>query len=122
LVEEHGEAPLLLFAPDLALASAAAVRAAKLGLAGQASRYARTRLGAFPFVVVAAEALKWGDERLLALAAGDENALPDDAPVAEPALMRQLPLADLSQPVPYDGDVAEFLDRYAATLAKGPHG
>jgi uncharacterized radical SAM superfamily protein len=122
VVSDFGEAPLLLFAPDLAQAAAAAVRALKLALADGSTRLARLRFDAFPFVAVAADALAWGEEKILALIAGDEAALPPSMSVAEPIRIRELPYADLAQPIAYEGDVAEFLDRYAATLKKGPHG
>ncbi len=119
-VEGYGEMPLLLFAPDLNDVTAASVRAAKLALIG-GRRMTRTRLGKFPLAVVAADALAWGDDRVLALVNGDENALPTSIPVAEPAELRCLPHADLNQPVPYEGSVADFLDGYTATLGRGPH-
>lgn len=117
IVGRFGETPLVLFAPDASRASTAVVRACKLAVTIHHRPFVHSRLGAFPLMANLAAALELGRERFLALVRGDETALPDDLFTAEPAELRQLPLADLAVPVEYSGSAAQLLDQYAAGLA-----
>jgi len=120
LVKKYGDAPLMLITPQPGAATLAVIRAAKLALTMGRQRWMRTRVGVFPVLTIAAELVEWSPEQLLALVLGDESLLPADLPIAEPQKMRHLPAEDLSATVSFEGGATELLDRYAASLPKGP--
>jgi radical SAM superfamily enzyme YgiQ (UPF0313 family) len=117
LVERYGDAPLALFAPAPGDATIAAVRALKLALAIGKAEFARPRFGQFPLLANLARALDFDDDRIAALVAGDEAALPPDPIIAEPQRLRELPQLNLHDSPPFDGTIADLLDAYAGELA-----
>jgi len=117
IVGRFGETPLVVFAPESALASTAVIRACKLAMTVHRQPFVRSRVGAFPLMANLSTAMKLGRERFLALVRGDESALPDNLFTAQPSELRRMPLADLTAPYEYAGSAAQLLDQYAAGLA-----
>lgn len=120
IVADYGEAPLLLIAPEPDKATSAVMRALKAGLGLEKQKAVQSRVGPFPLLAVMAEAVSWGPDRVAALMKGDTEALPEELPVAQPTLLRELPLADFNQSVAYEGEVSDLLDEYTRRLPKGP--